>query len=209
MTEFWEESFKDKHTMWGFEHVDSVNYTLNLFKKHGLNKMLIPGFGYGRNAVPFLNNGFDVTGIEISETAIELAKSHFGDNLKVYHGSVCDMPFNQELYEAIYCYALIHLLSENERAKFINACYHQLTLGGYMVFVAVSTNDTMFGQGLEISKNRYKTRHGINLFFYDLEAIEKEFGSLGFIDAIEITEPAKIIDNKPYLKLWQIICKKP
>lgn len=63
-----------------------------------MNKVLIPGFGYGRNAAPFLYNGFDVTGIEISETATELAKKHLGNNLKVYHGSVCDMPFNQEVY---------------------------------------------------------------------------------------------------------------
>lgn len=30
MAEFWEESFKDKQTMWGFEPADSVNYTLNI-----------------------------------------------------------------------------------------------------------------------------------------------------------------------------------
>jgi SAM-dependent methyltransferase len=56
----------------------------NYLKKYGLNKILIAGFGYGRNAKVFTDNGIKVTGIEISETAIDLAKKHYGDNIKVY-----------------------------------------------------------------------------------------------------------------------------
>lgn len=57
-------------------------------------KILIPGFGYGRNAKTFIDNGCDVTGIEISKTAIDLAKEHLKGNYKLYHGSVADMPFD-------------------------------------------------------------------------------------------------------------------
>ncbi len=56
--------------------------------------MLIPGFGYGRNAQAFTDKGIDVTGIEISETAINLARKHFGNRLKIYHGDVSEMPFD-------------------------------------------------------------------------------------------------------------------
>jgi hypothetical protein len=76
MTEFWESSFKEKQTMWGFEPADSAITTLKLFKKYGLNKILIAGFDYGRNARIFTDNGIKVTGIEISETAIGLAKEN-------------------------------------------------------------------------------------------------------------------------------------
>ncbi len=72
MTEFWESSFRDKQEMWGFEPADCALTTLELFKEQGFTKILIPGFGYGRNASVFTENGFNVTGIEISETAIEL-----------------------------------------------------------------------------------------------------------------------------------------
>lgn len=77
MTEFWESSFRDKQTMWGFEPADSAISSVELFQKNGLKKILIPGFGYGRNAKIFTDNGFDVTGIEISETAIDLAKRRY------------------------------------------------------------------------------------------------------------------------------------
>lgn len=42
MAEFWEKSFQDKQEMWGWEPADSVAETVELFKKHGLIKILIP-----------------------------------------------------------------------------------------------------------------------------------------------------------------------
>lgn len=208
MTEFWESSFKEKQTMWGFEPADSAITTVDLFRKNGLNKILIPGFGYGRNAKVFDNNGFNVTGIEISETAIDLAKKHYGDHIKVYHGSVGDMPFDQELYVGIFCYVLIHLLNIRERVKLIKYCYNQLNSNGYMVFVTISKETSAYGKGKRISKDRFKTEHGVKLFFYDSDSIGKEFGKYGLIEAKEINEPVTNTGNKPTLRFWQITCRK-
>ncbi len=208
MTEFWESIFKDKQEMWGWEPADSVIETLELFKKYGLLKILIPGFGYGRNAKIFIENGFKVTGIEISQTAINLAKKHFGETIKVFHGSVSSMPFDQELYDGIFCYALIHLLSTKERTKLINDCYNQLKPNGYMVFVTISKMDFRFGQGKEISDNTFETWPGVTLFFYDSDSIKSEFGEHGLIDAQEIDEPIKDMGDKPTQKFWYITCKK-
>jgi SAM-dependent methyltransferase len=208
MTEFWESSFREKQTMWGFEPADSAIVTADLFRKNGLNKVLIPGFGYGRNAKYFIDNGFNVTGIEISETAIDLARKHYGNALKVYHGSVSDMPFDKELFDGIFCYALIHLLNKRERVKLIRDCYNQLNPNGYMVFVAISKAFPTYGKGKKISKDRFKTDHGVTLFFYDSDSIEKEFGKYGLIEAKEINEPVKSVGNKSSLRFWQIICRK-
>ena len=208
MTEFWEASFKEKDTMWGFEPADSAIATAALFRQKDLKKILIPGFGYGRNARAFTENGFDVTGIEISETAINLAKKHYGNSIKVHHGPVNAMPFDQELYDGIFCYALIHLLNARERNKLIKDCYNQLKPGGYMVFVTISKNAATYGQGKALSKDRFETRHGVKLFFYDAQSIEKEFGKYGLAEAKEIDEPARNMPHKPTQKFWQVTCKK-
>jgi 2-polyprenyl-3-methyl-5-hydroxy-6-metoxy-1,4-benzoquinol methylase len=78
MTEFWESSFKDKQAMWGFEPADTALAAVDLFRRHGLKKILVPGFGYGRNAMALAEDGMEVTGIEISETAIDLARKRYG-----------------------------------------------------------------------------------------------------------------------------------
>ncbi|GJM31666.1 MAG: methyltransferase [Saprospiraceae bacterium] len=194
--------------MWGFEPADSAIATVGLFLENGLKEILIPGFGYGRNANVFIDNGFDVTGIEISETAIALAKKHYGANIKVFHGAVSEMPFDQKMYDGVFCYALIHLLNQEERVKLVDDCYNQLRPGGYMVFVAISKNTATYGEGIKLSEDRFETKHGIKLFFYDLDSIEKEFGRYGLIGAKEVDEPAKNIGNKISLKFWQITCRK-
>ena len=51
--EYWESRFKDEGAMWKFEPSDSALITLDLFKSNRINKVLIPGFGYGRNAKLF------------------------------------------------------------------------------------------------------------------------------------------------------------
>ncbi len=56
----------------------------------------------------------------------------------MYHGSVNDMPFDNNLYDGIFGHALLHLLNKHEREKFIKDCYNQLKPGGYMVFTTVS-----------------------------------------------------------------------
>ena len=208
MTEFWETSFRDKQEMWGWEPADSAIYTLELFKKYGLNKILIPGFGYGRNAKIFNDQGFKVTGIEISETAIDLAKKHFSDNVKVYHGSVSIMPFDKELYDGIFSYGLLHLLCEKERLKLIVDCYNQLKPNGYMVFVTISKEDFRFGQGIEISKDTFEPWSGLQLYFYDLDTIKSDFGEYGLLNAEVVNEPKLDLGDKPSQRFWYIVCKK-
>ncbi|WP_339922029.1 class I SAM-dependent methyltransferase [uncultured Cyclobacterium sp.] len=208
MTEFWEENFKDKQSMWGFAPANAVFDAIKLFQKHGLHKILIPGFGYGRNAKAFMDKGFDVTGIEISETAIAIAKKTYGSEIKVHLGAVNEMPFDSETFDGIFCYALIHLLDENDRSKLIANCYNQLRENGIMIFVAISTDDTAFGKGEEIGKNRFLTPHGVELFFYNQVSVNDEFGNYGLIDSMVIQEPAKNVTGKPGQKFWQIVCKK-
>jgi SAM-dependent methyltransferase len=152
MSEFWESIFKDKQEMWGWEPAESAIDAMERFQKSGFRSVLIPGFGYGRNAKPFIDNGFTVTGIEISATAIELAKKQFGEGLQIHLGSVGEMPFDQEMYDGIYCYSLLHLLDENERTKLIQDCYNQLKTNGHMVFVSISNWISGMGKGQPSAK---------------------------------------------------------
>ena len=105
MTEFWEKNFKEKQEMWGLQPANSAVITSKLFAENKYKTILIPGVGYGRNAQAFIAQGMDVTGIEISKTAIELAEKEFGQSIKIYHGSVKDMPFDDEFYDGVLSHA--------------------------------------------------------------------------------------------------------
>jgi len=78
MTELWESTFAEKQMMLGTEASRSAVFARDYFARVGAKEILIPGIGYGRNAMPFLERGMSVTGIEISETAIGLARTGMG-----------------------------------------------------------------------------------------------------------------------------------
>lgn len=199
MSEFWEEAFKEKQEMWGHTPTKSAELTKDFFLKHQLKDVLIPGIGYGRNAKVFIDNGIKVTGIEISETAIKLAKKHFGDDLTIFQGSVSEMPFDNKLYDGIFCYGLIYLLNEYERQKHIQDCYKQLKDGGFMVFTAITKDAQTYGQGKLVSKDRFEMFGGVEIYFYDVESIKKDFGKMGLFELTEVKE------NYPF---YLIKCKK-
>lgn len=188
MTGFWEEAFKNKQEMWGLEPAKSTILTKDFFIEQKVKNVLIPGIGYGRNAQIFRENGMTVTGIEISETAIDLAEKHFGDDLKIYHGSVTEMPFDNKLYDGIFCYGLIYLLDKDERKKLIQDCFNQLTKNGFMVFTVITKEAKTYKQGNYISKDRFEMFGGVKIFFYDKETIEEEFGKFGLFEIMEVVE---------------------
>lgn len=188
MTEFWEEAFRDKQEMWGLEPAKSTVLTKDFFIEHKIKNVLIPGIGYERNARIFIDSGMNVTGIEISQTAIDLAQKHFGNDLTIYHGSVTEMPFDNKLYDGIFCYGLIYLLDKDERKKLIRDCFNQLTENGFMFFTAITKNAQTYGQGTQISKDRFEMFGGVKIFFYDKETIKDEFGNAGLFEVTEVKE---------------------
>lgn len=207
MTEFWESSFMKNQMMWGFEPSDSAILTKEFFVEKQVKDILMPGIGYGRNAKVFIDNGIDVTGIEISKTAIELAREN-GLNINIFHGSVTDMPFDDKFYDGIFCYALIHLLNKRERDKFIKDCYDQLKPNGYMIFTTISKEAPMFGKGKQLGKDYFEIMEGIKMFFYDSASIKQEFGKYGLIESSEIVEPHKNMENKPPFKFIMVKCQR-
>jgi SAM-dependent methyltransferase len=205
MTEFWETAFTEKQLMWGFEPTASAIFARNYFARMGVKDVLIPGIGYGRNAKVFLDHGMSVTGIEISDTAIALARSQLGLQIPIYHGSVTNMPYDSRQYDGVFCYGLIYLLDADGRAKLIRDCYRQLTLGGHMIFTVISKKAPMYGQGARLGDDWYERLPGLQMFFYDAASVEREFGPHGLVEFSEIDEPAPGGDSLPFIN---VVCKK-
>ncbi len=205
---FWESKFKDEKTLWGFEPSEAACLTKDYFLERNIRNILIPGCGYGRNAKIFHDSGIHVTGIEISQTAIDMARAKNNLDIKIHHGSVTQMPFDHQTYDGIFCYALIHLLNRRERSTFLQKCYAQLNPNGYMVFSVVSRRAPMYGKGKLLSKDRFEIMEGLKVFFYDAEAVSREFKNCGLLEFNEMDEPIKHMMNEPPLKMFLVKCRK-
>ena len=205
MTEFWESAFTEMRLVWGLEPAASASLAGDYFARAGAKDVLIPGIGYGRNAKPFLERGMSVTGIEISETAIALARSQLGLDIPIVHGSVTDMPFDRRQFDGIFCFGLVYLFDARGREKLIEDCYHQLAPGGHMIFTVISKKAPMYGQGPRLGDDWYERLPGVPMYFYDAESVRREFGPYGLVEYSEIDEPS---DGGVTLPFINVICKR-
>lgn len=205
MTELWEAAFTKMQLAWGLLPTRAALLACDHFDREGVRDVLIPGIGYGRNALPFLERGMSVTGIEISETAIALARSALGLQIPIHHGSVTDMPFDDREYDGVFCYGLIYLLDTAAREKLIRDCSRQLSPGGHMIFTVISKKAPMYGQGPRLGDDCYERLPGLPMYFYDAVSVAREFGPHGLVELSEIDEPSGGGGSLPFV---QVICKK-
>ena len=147
------------------------------FKKRGLINILIPGIGYGRNARPFIDKRFSITGIEVSESAINVARANKID-CTIHHGSVTDMPFDSQVYDAVFCYALIHLLNKHERKHFLRSCF-TLPIGKNLLMA----NDVPESMG---RTNENENGNKISISAESKEEADKLFNGLSVGGQIEV-----------------------
>jgi hypothetical protein len=78
-----------------------------------------------------------------------------------------------------------------------------------MIFTVISKRASSFGNGKQLSKDRFRLMKDLNVFYYDSESIQKEFGKFGLTEITNIDEPIKHMDNEPPLECILIKCNKP
>ncbi|ACY18709.1 class I SAM-dependent methyltransferase [Haliangium ochraceum] len=199
MSSMWEQAFAKNQLIWGDAPTRSALLAGEWFAERCVRDVLIPGIGYGRNANPFLERGMSVTGIEVSETAIALARSRLGLTLPIHHGSVTDMPFDERCYTGVFCYGLLYLLDSQERQKLLQDCFRQLAPGGLMVFAVISKNAPMYGQGTKLGEDYFEILPGMKMFFYDEASARREFQPYGLETLHAIDEPIHEGSTFPFL----------
>jgi ubiquinone/menaquinone biosynthesis C-methylase UbiE len=99
-------------------------------------KVLDLGSGTGRNSLYFAENGANVTGLEISKTALDLAKSNFQVSkgifdIKYIKQSIGEKyPCKDEEFDVTIDVMSSNSLSENEREVYLSETYRVLKNGG-------------------------------------------------------------------------------
>jgi SAM-dependent methyltransferase len=188
MNTFWEERFREEGRIWGDEPSRTAAYAINLFRGAHVHTVLIPGSGYGRNAAAFAWAGFEVTGIELSATAVALAH-HSSPAIRYHQGSVHDMPFDDSIYDGIYCFNVLHLFRKKERAAFLQRCRDQLREGGVVFFVVFSDREPSYRNGREVEENTFESKPGREVHYYSEEDLRSEFSDLEIAETGIVEDP--------------------
>jgi SAM-dependent methyltransferase len=178
------------------------------------SKILDAGCGYGRNLVYFLQNDYDVYGVDQTSDAIEhvkkLAKEFnfniSSDNFRV--GSTENMPFESDFFDSIISSAVLHFAKDEDHFfKMFDEMWRVLKVGG-MFFARLASTIGIEKRVTQISGRRYLIPDGSKRFLVDEEFLlaitEKVGGTL--IEPIKTTkiEPIKTtnVQNLRSMTTW-------
>jgi SAM-dependent methyltransferase len=186
--EYWEGRYLGEGKIWGESPSKSADATLQLFRTYRVKTVLAPGSGYGRNTKLFSAAGLEVTGIEISETALKMA-GQFDPGSKFYKGSVLDMSFDDRRYDAIYCFNVLHLFRLPERELFLNQCFNRMNKKGLTYFTVFSDRESSFGQGQETETNTFESKPGRPVHYFTEPDLRQQFHRFEIIDTGIIEDP--------------------
>lgn len=143
-------------------------------------KILDAGCGEGRNAIYFLNTGFQVFGIDANETAIQYIRyvsktlNPAYDSHRFQIGKLEEIPFHTSAFDAVICSAVLHF-AEDERNfwEMVNEILRVLKSGGIFWFRMTTAFGGMKEESRELGGGKYLLPDGSDRFLLTQEHVDK------------------------------------
>ena len=138
----------------------------------GPRRVIELGCGAGNNVMAVARLGFDVTGVDIAEAAVELArraaaKAQLACRF-VAADVVAELPFPEGAFDFAYDWELLHHIFPQDRPGYVRNVAGLLAPGGTYLSVCFSEQDPQFG-----GRGKYrKTGLGTELYFSSEDEIE-------------------------------------
>jgi SAM-dependent methyltransferase len=162
---YWDERYSEEAAIWGALPSRTVVKADTLFRECGAESILIPGCGYGRNANYFEKRGYSVTGVDLSERAIVMAR-RLNPRVEFIRGSFFDIDFADGSFDAGYCYNFLQYLLEPERKLFVKRVFDLLRGGGLLYLTVFSEEEKGFGSGHRVEDATFEALPGRPVHYF-------------------------------------------
>lgn len=164
-------------------------------------KILDAGCGEGRNAVYFINQGYQVFGIDPNETAIQycryLSKSLRSDfdAHRFQVGSLEEIPFHREAFDVVICSAVLHFAeSVDNFEKMLIEIHRVLKNGGIFWFRMCTGFGGILEQSRPLRNGKYALPDGSERFVFLKEYVDN-LKKIGF-EFIENPKTVLVLDQR-------------
>jgi SAM-dependent methyltransferase len=128
--------------------------------------------GYDPKLAFFLENGFEVYGIDISDDQINDSKEYCIKNnveLNIIKGDMMKIPFESNYFGFVYSYNSIFHLSKKESGIAINEMCRVLKEGGLMYLNFLSADDKWYNKSEESKPGEIITKEGDELYLHSYD----------------------------------------
>ncbi|WP_035587202.1 class I SAM-dependent methyltransferase [Hippea jasoniae] len=217
--ELWEEVYKwnkKERNYLVYPDEEVVRIIKKFFLPRNVKSVLDVGCGSGRHTLALLREGFSVTAVDTSETALGILKSlvnnfkeNINDKLKIMQGDIKNMPFNNNSFDAILCWGVLHYLDTEELKKAIKEMHRILKEGGLLALTLRSTEDSEYKRehGDKLQESQAFESKGMLFKYFSESDLPSILGNFKIINYGHKTRTT-FEDKKRVIAHWFIVAKK-
>lgn len=153
-------------------------------------RLLDLGCGAGRHVKFMAEEGYDVTGLDFSQTGLDAAEILLEQNglqADLVQGSVLQLPFADGSFDGIVCFGVLYYLMPNDIQTAIQEIYRVLKPGARAFIVVRSSRDRRCGKGELIAYKTYRlnsnlsNEQGMIMNFMDADDIHRVFADFSLV----------------------------
>ncbi len=205
MSDYWDGRFQAEGEIWGRAPSATVEIAVRELRAARARTVLVPGCGYGRNAEALSSAGFTVTGVEISSRALALRPP--ASSVTYIQGSVLDS-IPGGVFDAVYCFNVLHLFREPDRARFLSVCAQALIPGGTAFFVVFSDQEASMGKGALVEPMTWESKPGRPVHYFGDADLRAHFSAWSIASDGLIDDPESHGAEGPHTHRLRWICAK-
>ncbi len=129
----WDERYRSGDTPWDFGGTPS-DLRAFLSEKGPIGRVLVPGCGSGHDGRALLDAGNDVVAIDLSETAVQLARKRIGDDRAqaIFQADFFAADLGKNAFDAIYERTFLCALDPALRDRYLERIRELLKPGGWL-----------------------------------------------------------------------------
>ena len=149
-------TYPESHIIRFYERVLKYGFGID---GSGHQELLDFGCGKGVHALFFKSKGFDVYGVDIAETAINISREimpDIQDNYKIISPSPSSKPFFDVKYDVIIANQVLYYLSDSDFHKLLQSLYEQLKSGGVFFATMIGKSHYLYSYASTCHDGLYK-----------------------------------------------------
>jgi len=130
------------------------------FKRYKIKRVLDLGCGAGRHCVYLAKNNFDVVGVDVSWSALRMAKDWVCEenlkNVTFVQATMTNIPFGDRQFDAVISVSVIHHAVKRDIVKTIDEIHRILKRNGVFLTNLASVKDPRYGTGEKVEAGTFR-----------------------------------------------------
>lgn len=141
------------------------------------SKVLDAGFGLGRNSIWFINNGFDVFGVDKSERALDSLKASLSDDSQILDqfsiGSLEELKFEDSSFDLVICNAVLHFATDFTHFNTMLSELVRVLSPGGILFIRMTSDIGIKDKINELSPGVFRLPDGSKRFLLNQDLLQQ------------------------------------